>query len=189
MLPRPKCRKRTGRGTKIANEGEGGWPYRLPSFCYKAVVILRKPVKDVTAAALTRFSARAKKSARLRGEVTILVTGNREIQELNRKFRKKNRPTDVISFPSDAQGVAGDIAISVDIARANGRELGHGALVELKVLILHGILHLAGFDHETDTGEMARKELRLRRRLGLPIGLIERVNGNGATGTATRKNR
>ncbi len=143
------------------------------------LVILRKPVEGVSATALMRFAAQAQKAARLRGEVTVLVTVNSEIQKLNREFRNKNRPTDVISFPSDADGIAGDIAISADIASANGRELGHGTLAELKVLILHGILHLAGFDHETDNGEMARKEARLRQQLGLPVGLIERANGAG----------
>ena len=142
---------------------------------------------DVTAAALTRFAARAQKAARLRGEVTVVVTGNREIQKLNREFRKKDNPTDVISFPSDAAGFAGDIAISADIATANGRALGHGTLAELKILILHGMLHLAGLDHETDNGEMARKEIRLRRQLGLPAGLIERANINRPTPTAKRK--
>lgn len=141
------------------------------------LVILEKPVKDVSLTALSRFAARARNAAKLGGEVTVLVTGNREIQKLNREFRKKNKPTDVISFPSDADGVAGDIAISADIARANGRDLGHGTLAELKILILHGMLHLAGFDHETDRGDMGRKEARLRRQLGLPVGLIERANG------------
>jgi len=114
----------------------------------------------------------------LRGELAVLVTNNREIQSLNRDFRKKDKPTDVISFPSEASGVAGDIAISADIAKRNGLELGHDVLTELKVLILHGILHLAGFDHETDGGEMSRKEIRLRKQLGLPSGLIERTNGS-----------
>jgi len=106
-----------------------------------------------------------------------MITGNREIQKLNKTFRKKDKPTDVISFPSEAEGVAGDIAISADVARANGEKLGHGTLTELKVLILHGMLHLAGMDHEKDNGQMARRERLLRRQLGLPDGLIERSHG------------
>ena len=153
------------------------------------MVILRKPAKDVSPAALARFAARAQKAARLRGEVSVLITGNREIRKLNREFRRRNKPTDVISFPSEADGIAGDIAISADIARANARELGHETIAELKVLILHGMLHLAGFDHEADSGQMARKETRLRRQLGLPAGLIERANGNGAARTTRRKSR
>ena len=153
------------------------------------MVILRTPVKDVSSAALARFATRARKAARLQGDVTVLVTGDGEIKKLNRDFRRKDKPTDVISFPSDADGVAGDIAISADIARVNGRQLGHGTLAELKVLILHGMLHLAGFDHEADSGEMARKEARLRRQLGLPVGLIERTNGNGMARAPKGKTR
>lgn len=138
------------------------------------MIILRKPVQDVSEAALSRFAGRARRAAGLKGEVAVMITGNREIQILNKTFRKKDKPTDVISFPSGVDGVAGDIAISADIARANGSELGHGTLVELKILILHGMLHLAGMDHETDSGQMARREQRLRRQLKLPIGLIER---------------
>ena len=141
------------------------------------MIILRKSADDLSEVALSRFAARARRLARVQGELAVLITGNREIRKLNRVFRKKDKPTDVISFPSDVDGVAGDIAISLDIARANGRELGHGTLTELKVLILHGLLHLSGMDHETDTGQMARREQRLRRELRLPLGLIERTNG------------
>lgn len=164
-------------------------PVALLLLIQTKLVILEKPAKDVSPTALTRFAVRAKKATRLRGEVTVLVTGNRELQKLNREFRRKNKPTDVISFPSEVDGIAGDIAISAEIARANGQELGHGTLPELKVLILHGMLHLAGFDHETDNGEMARKETRLRRQLGLPAGLIERTNGNQAARIMKRKSR
>ncbi|MGE5109906.1 MAG: rRNA maturation RNase YbeY [Acidobacteriaceae bacterium] len=139
---------------------------------------------------LSRFAVRARQAAGLRGEVTVLVTGNGEIRRLNREFRKKDKPTDVISFPSEAEGIAGDIAISADIAALNGRALGHGALAELKILILHGMLHLAGFDHETDDGAMARREAVLRKKLGLPLGLIERSNGIGqAKAAKTKRNR
>jgi probable rRNA maturation factor len=141
------------------------------------LIILRKSGKGVSTKALGRFLARAKRASKLTGDVAVLVTGNHEIRGLNRRFRKKDKPTDVISFPSDLDFVAGDIAISLDIARQNGRKLGHGTLLELKILILHGILHLAGLDHETDNGRMARREQKLRRELGLPVGLIERTNG------------
>ncbi len=79
---------------------------------------------------------------------------------------------------SSEPGYAGDIAISADIARQNGRVLGHGVAIEIKTLILHGLLHLAGYDHESDNGRMARKELLLRRALGLPEGLIERTDSD-----------
>jgi len=73
-----------------------------------------------------------------------------------------------------APGFAGDVAISAEIARQNARRLGHTAAEEIKILVLHGMLHLAGYDHELDNGEMEREEARLRKSLGLPVGLIER---------------
>lgn len=123
---------------------------------------------------MSRFAARARRAVGLEGELNILITGDDDMRDLNRRFRRKDKPTDVLSFPSALPGAAGDIAISGDIARRNGEDLGHGAGTELKVLILHGLLHLAGFDHEIDKGKMARKERRLREQLGLHEGLIER---------------
>ncbi len=114
---------------------------------------------------------------RLQGEVTVLLTSDVAIRRLNRQFRGKNKATDVLSFPAleMVRGVAGDLAISVETARRQAREQGHALGVEIKVLMLHGLLHLAGYDHETDSGEMARRERLLRGRLGLPQGLIERA--------------
>jgi probable rRNA maturation factor len=103
------------------------------------------------------------------------------MRALNFRFRQKNTTTDVLSFPSDVpinrthkRTFAGEIAISAEIARENSARLGHSAALEVKVLTLHGILHLAGFDHERDNGVMARKEASLRRTLGLPLSLTER---------------
>ncbi len=137
------------------------------------VVIKKKPI-GISARALEAMAARAQKAAGVQGEVHILITGNEELRRLNRRFRHKNRPTDVLSFVGDGNGVGGDIAISVDMAAANTRGLGHTLLHELNILIVHGMLHLAGFDHERDSGEMARKEHELQQALGLPGGLIER---------------
>jgi probable rRNA maturation factor len=126
--------------------------------------------------ALGRFVARARRVAGLQGDVHILITSSRALRQLNRQFRKKDKPTDVLSFPPAlAGGYAGDIAISAEIAVQQAQALGHSLAQELKVLMLHGILHLAGYDHETDDGEMARKEERLRRQLGLTTGLIRRT--------------
>ncbi|HWR37684.1 MAG TPA: rRNA maturation RNase YbeY [Clostridia bacterium] len=127
---------------------------------------------------MSRFAARARRAARLSGYINVLIAHNSELRELNRQFRHKDKPTDVLSFPSEEDRFAGDIAISADIARENGKQLGHGITTELKVLILHGVLHLAGYDHETDNGEMARKERRLRAELNLPDGLIERASAS-----------
>lgn len=129
---------------------------------------------------LARFLGIAQKAVRLRGRVSVLLTTDREMRRLNRQFRGIDKPTDVLSFPAVAfiqskERIAGDLAISVPTARRQGIEHGHSLVTELKVLLLHGLLHLAGYDHETDTGEMARREQRLRAQLGLPQGLIERA--------------
>jgi probable rRNA maturation factor len=142
------------------------------------LVIVRRKLSGVTGKALEAFAASAKRAAGLRGEISILVTTSDEVQQLNRHFRRKNKPTDVLSFPNGADGLAGDIAISGDIAKDNARMLRHSALTEIKVLILHGVLHLAGHDHESDVGEMAAVESRLRARFGLPQGLIERTHSS-----------
>ena len=141
------------------------------------LVILQKRVVGLTALALDRFVARAARAAGLRAAVHVLVTSNIELRELNRRFRGKDQPTDVLSFPA-LPGLkpryAGDIAISAEIAAQNARALGHSAAEEIKILTLHGILHLRGYDHERDHGKMARREEKLRRDLRLPVGLIER---------------
>lgn len=113
----------------------------------------------------------------LEGELSIRVTSAREMQALNRRFRRKNKPTDVLSFPSSLPEGGGDIAIAEEIAADNARKLGHSLNTELKILILHGLLHLAGYDHEADKGEMTAREAELRQELRLPAGLIERTHG------------
>ncbi len=131
---------------------------------------------------------------RLRETVNVLVTTSAELRLLNRRFRGTDKPTDVLSFPAPAVGrgeikrIAADVAISADIARDNAKRLGHSVANEVKILVLHGILHLAGLDHEHDHGEMARKESQLRRQLRLEAGLIERVQPR-APEVSTRKKR
>jgi probable rRNA maturation factor len=130
-----------------------------------------------SARTLGRFLAQARATVRLPGQVSVLLTTDRKIRQLNRQFRGKDKATDVLSFPAPqavAQEVAGDLAVSVPTALRQARQQGHALRVELKVLILHGLLHLAGFDHENDNGRMAKRERLLRARLGLPQGLIER---------------
>jgi probable rRNA maturation factor len=105
-----------------------------------------------------------------------LVTSDGELQRLNREFRKKDYPTDVLSFPSAAgDGFLGEIAISVNRARAQAAEYQHQLSQEIEILMLHGVLHLLGMDHETDHGRMSRAERKWRVALGLPPALIERV--------------
>jgi probable rRNA maturation factor len=144
-------------------------------------------------ARLLDFLNAARKAVRLKGEVSLLLTSNREMRRLNRVFRRKDKPTDVLSFPAAeavSMNLAGDLAISIDIAGTNARQLGHSVEDEVRVLILHGLLHLAGYDHEADDGQMARKELRLRKQLGLPVSLIERISSaSGMTKKRTTTKR
>ena len=147
------------------------------------MIILKKNVTGATSAGLAQFLARAQRAAGLRGEVNVLVAGNREIRELNRRYRGQDKATDVLSFPSDGgagKSFAGDIAISADLAAQSARQFGHAPAEELKILLLHGVLHLAGYDHERDNGGMARIEERLRAQLGLPTGLIARSGDDDA---------
>lgn len=106
-----------------------------------------------------------------------LITNDTELHRLNREFLGHDCPTDVLSFPSGmAGGFAGEIAISVDRAFEQAREFGHSVEDEIKILMLHGVLHLLGFDHEKDRGTMARAEKRWRKHYSLPIALIERIH-------------
>ena len=104
--------------------------------------------------------------------VTCLIASDEELTALNRKFRGQDYATDVLSFPPD------DIAISFDRAAAQAAEMQHSVEDELRILILHSLLHLTGMDHETDGGAMRRLEARWRKRLGLPSGLIERAKAS-----------
>jgi len=138
----------------------------------------KKNLRLPSARTLAHFLAEAQDAVRLKGEVTILLTTDAAIRRLNRRFRGKNKATDVLSFPAEgigAEEIAGDLAISLPTARKQAIEQGHLLSTEIKILILHGLLHLAGYDHEADEGKMARRESRLRARLGLPQGLIERT--------------
>jgi probable rRNA maturation factor len=113
--------------------------------------------------------------ARARGEVAIALVGDARMRALNRLFRGKDYATDVLSFPGGEPAVAlGDLVIATGVARRQARAAGHALGTELRVLALHGLLHLMGYDHDTDDGRMARVERRLRRKGGLPAGLIER---------------
>jgi probable rRNA maturation factor len=159
----------------------------LPFVLGLGLVIVHSKLRGVSARALEQFAARARRAAGVGGEVDVLITTSAQIRRLNRRFRGHNTATDVLSFPS-GNGTAGDVAISAEIAARNARRLGHTAADELRILILHGLLHLAGYDHENDGGEMARKEARLRRALGLPAALIERV-GNLSPRKGTRSQR
>jgi len=120
--------------------------------------------------------------------ISCLIAGDAELRRWNKAFRRRDYATDVLSFPADAgNGHAGDVAISIDRARAQAAEHGHSLSDELRILMLHGALHLAGMDHETDSGEMARAEARWRKRFGLPASLIERSRPMRRSGRENRR--
>lgn len=157
------------------------------------MVILRKRVAGLNSSTLERFVLRARRALRFRAAVNVLVTNSQELRSLNRQFRGVDKPTDVLSFPSlpaerlGTKSVAGELAISADIAKENAHRLGHSVAEEIKILTLHGILHLAGFDHEHDNGEMAGKERQLRHHLKLEVGLIERSQATDGSANHSRK--
>jgi probable rRNA maturation factor len=113
--------------------------------------------------------------ARARGAMTVAIVPDARVQSLNRRFRRKDKPTDVLSFPAGERGYLGDVVIAAGVATRQARDAGHSLQTELRVLALHGLLHLLGYDHENDDGRMARVERRLRSKGGLREGLIERV--------------
>ena len=112
--------------------------------------------------------------ARARGGVTVAVVADRRVRDLNRRYRRTDVPTDVLSFPADEPGELGDVVIALGVARRQARQAGHSLATEFRVLALHGLLHLLGYDHERDAGQMRRLEQRLRHAGGLREGLIER---------------
>ena len=123
---------------------------------------------------------------RLRDQVTggrsfcCLIADDRELRRLNARFLGRNRATDVLSFPESGQtglppDFLGELAVSRERAAAQARQHGHPVEHEIQILMLHGVLHLLGMNHEGDGGRMGRAEIAWRKRLGLPAGLIERA--------------
>lgn len=154
--------------------------------------------------ALRAFLRRARGAVPVAGQVSVLLVSDKTIKRLNVKFRGKRHATDVLSFPALEMpsqespsgkpsrtpafhpAVAGDLAISLDTAARQAAQFGHPLPIELKILMLHGLLHLAGFDHEADAGEMANREEQLRRRFRLPTTLIARSRGRARQKSAKR---
>jgi probable rRNA maturation factor len=132
-------------------------------------VVARSPEAAGLAAWIRRVAP-----ARARGALTIALVPDARVRALNLRYRRQDRPTDVLSFPAGVPGHLGDVVIASGVARRQARDAGHRLRTELRVLALHGLLHLLGYDHERDGGRMARVEARLRRRGGLTSGLIGR---------------
>lgn len=155
------------------------------------VLVADERGRTVSAAGLAGWLRRVA-PRRARGIVSIAFVSTARIRALNRTYRRKNRATDVLSFPADPKsqipnpGFLGDIVIARDAARRQARNARHSERTELRVLALHGLLHLLGYDHERDRGRMRRVEARLRRKGGLREGLIERARPSTGSGRAAR---
>jgi probable rRNA maturation factor len=149
------------------------------------IVIEAAPAKKLPAASalgkrdLNRFLVKATEALGLAGDFSVLLTGDEQLRAMNLQFRGVDKPTDVLSFPALPEaancGQGGDLAISLETAAIQAADHGHTLQTEVKVLILHGLLHLAGYDHERDRGQMRRRENLLRKQFALPTGLIERT--------------
>jgi probable rRNA maturation factor len=151
-----------------------------------STVTFRRVPNEIRPRALLNFARKLQREVSKGRSFDCLISGDAELRRLNQKFRGKDEVTDVLSFPvgqasrrvrtgREACPSLGDLAISLARARAHAREFGHTTEQEVRVRMLHGVLHLLGMDHESDRGHMARAEKRWRARLGLPNGLIERV--------------
>ncbi len=158
------------------------------------VVGVRSPTDRAAVAGLGRWLARVL-PAEATGLVTVALVGDARMRAINRRFRRQDRVTDVLSFGVDARALPrgepralGDVVIARGRARRQAEALGHSLRAEVRTLALHGVLHLLGYDHERDRGEMAALERRLRRRGGLGQGVIER-GARPAAGSAREGKR
>lgn len=141
-----------------------------------STVLFRRTPRTLRRREIKEFAAILYREVAGSKEFVCLVTDDRELRRLNREFRGKDYATDVLSFPADTESdVLGEMAISADRAKEQAGEYGHDCETEIRILMLHGLLHLLGMDHETDRGEMARAESKWREKLILPTGLIERA--------------
>lgn len=141
-----------------------------------STVTFRRVPASLRRTAVARFALELQTTVAKGKPFDVLITGDAELRRLNRDFLGKDYATDVLSFASAHPASLGDLAISLGRAREQAKRYGHSTEREIQVLMLHGVLHLTGLDHEAnDGGRMERAEKRWRARLGLPAGLIERV--------------
>jgi probable rRNA maturation factor len=139
------------------------------------LVLFRRAPAGLRRAPVREFAGTLREQVARGREFHCLIADDLELRRLNRDFLGADYATDVLSFPAgDGPEWLGEIAISADRAASQAREFGHSRLDEIRVLMLHGLLHLLGMDHERDSGAMARAEARWRRKLNLPSGLIAR---------------
>ncbi len=141
----------------------------------RATILFRKSQSEEERAALREFAEVLADRVLEGRQFGCLFSDDAHLRQLNRDFLGQDKPTDVLSFPSGEADHLGEMAISRERAAEQAADYGHNILEELKVLMLHGVLHLNGMDHEKDKGQMRRAETKWRKELGLPGGLIERV--------------
>ena len=163
----PATRVRMGNRKPASRHGEG--PSRSG---LRVEVVAASPHREVRAGLARWLTAVA--PARARGSMTVALVSDARVRALNSRYRRKDVATDVLSFPAGESQQLGDVVIATGVARRQAKAAGHPMKTEVRVLALHGLLHLLGYDHENDDGRMARAEARLRRRGGLREGLIER---------------
>ena len=138
-------------------------------------LLFRHPSRQVARRPLREFLADAANRIAPGLGVSCVITDDGELRDLNRRFLRKNYPTDVLSFPAAQPGIAGELAISLERAAAQATEFGHSVEEEVRILMVHGLLHLSGMDHEKDGGQMGRAEAKWRKHFQLPKGLVERA--------------
>jgi probable rRNA maturation factor len=140
-----------------------------------ASILFRKSLPKPERDALRDFAKQLSAQVLTGSQFSCLITDDAHLRQLNSDFLGHDYPTDVLSFPSNEEIELGELAISIDRAREQAAMHGHTLVEELKILMLHGVLHLSGLDHETDKGQMRRVETKWRKQLGLAGGLIERT--------------
>jgi probable rRNA maturation factor len=161
----------TPRG-KAGSSAEGG--------ALEVVLLNRQRRHRIGKARLLTLLQAAARALGAKGSMSLVLSGDRTLRRLNRAYRGRDRPTDVLSFPGPGgEDGLGDVLISVETAARNARHRGHSLARELEVLALHGFLHLLGHDHERDTGQMDRLEARLRRRLLLGSRSLASTRSSG----------
>lgn len=138
-------------------------------------VLYRRAPRGLPRRDLERFARQLETEVAGKRRFQCLITNDVELRRLNLQFRGKDYPTDVLSFPEPADGYLGELAISAERAAEQAAEFRHSTADEIRILMLHGVLHLLGMDHERDRGRMRRAESAWRDKLGLKAGLIERV--------------
>ncbi len=141
----------------------------------RSSILFRKTIPKEDRSVLRAFAEELAEKVLEAKSFDCLISNDKQLHQLNLQFLGADYPTDVLSFPSGEDENLGELAISIERAAEQAAAQGHGLVDELKILMLHGVLHLKGMDHETDRGQMRRVETKWRKVFGLGAGLIERT--------------